>query len=221
MGRPKVAIAIAFTGNPIGYDCDQPILEYGRRKATIGLWLDYLEHKLGPLVVHHRDYAGADAAFHKQCGARGIPRVIFQHHDQREGRAMIHTNDWNDKLDKLVPAGNEWITTMPNVAEAKLIASSRILIAAPRDVVEPKVALVAKTVAKAREAKLWIIKVYADGTWDDEGPRPSGLGDIDTGHDFGRLGDQCSRCNFDGLARYVFDGEPMPFCEPLIAEGID
>jgi len=219
VGQPRLT-PVAFVGTDLGMDCGQAILEYGRRRETLDEVLSYLQLKLGPLIAHHRDLAGCEAMVHKFCRRRGIPRVIHQGKAMMGGpdRAMIHLTDGDegkladDNLTRLIAE------VPPTAAERSLLAAAKLLIALPEDNVE-RPTTTWKCVKRAREAGLWIIKLYPDGSWDDEGQRPLGIGDVDTGHDFASLGDQCARCGLNGsdLAGVVFDGDAMPLCEAVLS----
>lgn len=219
MGLPRLT-AVGFVGTYLGMDCGQAILEYGRRRETLDSWLTYLEIKLGPLVAHHRDLAGCEAMVHKYCRRRGIPRVVHRGRALMGGPdcAMIYQTDGDEgKLDdsnltRLMPE------VPPSAAENALLKAIKLLIALPEDRdEEPTVTW--KTVQKARVESLWIIKLYPDGSWDDEGPRPKVIGDVDHGHLFDGSGDQCERCGLDAsaFAAYTFDGEPLPLCEGVLS----
>jgi hypothetical protein len=192
---------IGFTGNQIGYDSGQPILEWGRRKTTIAMWLEYLRAKLKSLVAHHGDCEGSDAAFHKQCLKLRIPRVI--HPPDRTGkRAMIHQID---ELDGKLPPDN-YTSLLPMEPyldrNRAIVDTTALMIAAPRGRAEELRSGTWSTIRYARQARRWIIIVWPDGSWDDEGPRPAWCR-IPDGRfepdEYGHLwdGDHCVQCGFD------------------------
>lgn len=99
-----------------------------------------------------------------------------------------------------------------------VVGASAIFLAAPKGKAEELESGTWSTIRKAKLAKLWVILVYPDGTWEDFGPRPAWCGIRDDryiapdeqGHRWD--GDHCIQCGFDYVDAQGFGKGPIPTC---------
>lgn len=220
MAASGVAVTpIGFTGTEEGYNCGADLEHQGERGRTMFQWLVYLRAKLGRIEVHHGDCIGSDRDVHGQCLALGIPRVLhppvnpskraFAHKIDGVG-FTINASNTSMVLDPEPYLDRDWV----------IVDRTVILLATPKGRAEEIRSGTWATIRHARAAKRWIIIVYPDGTWQDEGPRPSWclipdeklIEPDDLGHRWD--GDWCIGCGFDATDAMAYGSKhPFPTCE--------
>lgn len=216
MAAPPV-VPIGFTGTREGYDANASIDKLGERGKTMFAWLAYLRAGFGAIEGHHGDCDGSDAKFHVQCRAMGIPRVVHPPINPKH-RAFVDKTDaayglTKSNYTKVLPPGTyldrDW----------DIVNVSKALLATPKTRAEEPGSGTWATINMARGARIWIIIVHADGTWEDEGPRPLWCGirddrlvpvNPDDGHRWD--GDHCIVCGFDSTDALAFKGK-NPTCQ--------
>lgn len=193
---------IGFTGNQLGYDAGASIAERGERGKTMFRWLVYLRHHYKTIIGHHGDCMGSDRDFHNQCRGLGIPRILHPPYNESK-RAFAHKSDG---LLYTITAANTSMILAPGPyldRNHAIVDSTALLLATPRGRAEEQRSGTWATVRYARAARKWIIIVYPDGTWQDEGPRPAWcmikdgrfIAPDELGHRWD--GDTCIACGFD------------------------
>ncbi len=208
MASPRVVTPIGFTGTREGYG-------HGDRGKAMFDWLVYLRAGYGAIEAHHGDCDGSDKAFHNQCRAMGIPRVIHPPINPKH-RAFADRTDAAYGLTK----SNYTIVLSPGAyldRDQDIVNVGKVLLATPKGRAPEPGSGTWATINMARGARLWIILVYPDGSWQDEGPRPLWCGIRDEryiepdelGHRWD--GDHCIVCGFDHTDAIGF-GSKLPTC---------
>lgn len=218
MAPARVVTAIGFTGTQEGYNGGASLEDQGERGRTMFAWLAYLRARLKLIEVHHGDCVGSDLDCHEQCRAMGIPRVLhppvnpalraFAHKRDGVGYTISAANT-STVLDPEPYLDRDWV----------IVDRTQILLAAPKGKAEEQRSGTWATIRHARAAKRWIIIVYPDGTWKDEGQRPGWctieddryIVPDDLGHRWD--GDTCINCGFDATDAMGFGDQPLPRCE--------
>lgn len=183
---------IGFTGNQIGYDAGAEIGCLGERGRTMYYWLSYLRVHYRHVIGHHGDCIGSDLRFHQQCRSMRIPRIIHPP-DNDSKRAFAHLSDG---VDYTLSAQNTSVVLPPEPYIERnhaIVDQTVMLLATPKTRAEERRSGTWATIRYARQALRWIVIVWPDGTWSDEGPRPAWF-DL---HQWD--GDTCVRCGFDAV----------------------
>lgn len=186
---------IGFTGTQLGYHA--PDDSERQRGKTMFCWLVYLRERLGPIEGHHGDCDGSDKQFHGQCRALGIPRVIHPPTNEYK-RAFAHRTD-NGCIAKTTI-----LDPLPFLERNRVIVDvSWMLLTTPATRAEEMRSGTWSTIRYARQARRWIVKIWPDGSWNDEGPRPEWfMGSV-----------CCCRTGSAMICKRCADGEPSCDCD--------